>query len=303
MRIGFSSLFVLGAGLALAQKASFDVASIKPAAPQEIGKIMMSMGGDPGMIDYKHVSLRMLVQRAFGVKDYQVTAPDWAATAFFDVQAKLPPDTPTEKRNEMLQTLLEERFGLKVHKETKEVPVYSLVVGKTGAKLKEVEGPPQAAPGGAPGNNVGRGGSYGTGDKMPPSAARPGTMMMRMEGPGKMNLDARAMKMDNFVDFISRQVDRPVLNDTGLTGFYDIQIDFKAEGRMMMAGIPAGPRGDGGPGGAGGPGAGGGPAPDGVEAPSIFTAVQDQLGLKLESKRGPIETVVVDHLEKSPIEN
>src|SRR3954470_5517775 len=107
MRFIFSSLFVLGAGLALAQKPSFEVASIKPAAPQTDGRIMMMMGGDPGMFDFKHVNLRMLVTRAYGIKDYQLNAPDWMNSVFYDVQAKMPPDTPPEVKNQMLQTLLE----------------------------------------------------------------------------------------------------------------------------------------------------------------------------------------------------
>lgn len=291
MRFRFSSVFVLAAGLALAQKASFDVASVKAAAPQQDGRIMMRMGGDPGMVDYAHVSLRLLIQRAFGVKDFQVVAPDWASMAFFDVQAKLPPDTPQEKRNEMLRTLLEERFGLKVHRETREAPLYSLVVGKNGTKMKAVEAPPQPQPGAGPRRPP---------EPNPAGKATPGTIMMRMDGPGRMQLNAGAMQMTNFVDMLSRQVDRPVIDDTGLKGYYDVQLEFKPEGGGGMRGMIMMPRPDGGP---GGPGGSGGPAPDAVEAPSIFTAVQDQLGLKLESKKGPIETIVVDHLEKLPIEN
>jgi len=303
MRSIFSSLFLLGAALALAQKPSFDVASIKPAAPQTEGRIFMSMGGDPGMINYKHVSLRMLTDRAFGIKDYQLNAPDWMATAFFDVQAKLPPDTPQEQRNLMLQSLLEERFGLKFHKESKEVPIYSLVVGKNGAKMPAAtELPPNAVKAGNPpppqvgpssGGNVAVRQPDGGSEK--PRMGGPGTMMMRIEGMGKMHLTAKAMQMSSFVDMLARQVDRPVFDNTGLTGYYDFDIEFKPEGPMMRGMPMPMPHGD-------GPG-GGGPAPDAVEAPSIFTAVQDQLGLKLEPKKGPVETVVVDHFEKTPIEN
>jgi uncharacterized protein (TIGR03435 family) len=104
--------------------------------------------------------------------------------------------------------------------------------------------------------------------------------------------------MSGFADFLSRQVDRPVLDNTGLTGYYDIEMEFKPE-MGAGRGIMVAPR----PAEGGGPGGSGGPAPEGVEAPSVFTALQDQLGLKLEPKKGPIESFVVDHLEKSPIEN
>jgi uncharacterized protein (TIGR03435 family) len=300
MRFVFSTLLLFGAaGAGFAQKASFDVASVKASPPQQEGRIMSRVGGDPGMIDYNHVNLRMLVQRAFGVKDYQVVGPDWMSTVYFDVQAKLPPDTPQEKRNEMMQTLLEERFGLRFHKESKEVPIYALVVAKGGLKMKEVEAPPQnPGPSGASGGNVrtpNSGGPPKSDGPMP--APAPGMMMMRIEGAGRAHLQAGAMQIKSLTDMISRQVDRPVIDETGLTKYYDVELEFKPEGGMMMRGMPMPmPRGD-------GAGGGSGPAAEGVEAPSIFTALQDQLGLKLESKRGPIETIVVDRIEKTPIEN
>ena len=98
---------------------------------------------------------------------------------------------------------------------------------------------------------------------------------------------------------LSRQVGKPVFDNTGITGQYDFDLEFKPEEGMggMMRGMPMPmPRGDGG-------GEAHSPAPDGVEAPSIFTAVQEQLGLKLEGKKGPIETIVVDFAEKVPTEN
>src|SRR3954471_3836673 len=137
MRSIVITLVLLGGSAVFAQ--TFEVASIKAAAPQTEGRFMVRMGGDPGRIDYTNVSLRDLIRQAYAVKDYQVVAPDWTNSARFDVQAKLPPDTPQEQRNMMMQALLAERFGLKIHKESKEVPVYSLVVGKNGPKLTKAE--------------------------------------------------------------------------------------------------------------------------------------------------------------------
>src|SRR5437899_965036 len=104
MRI-LTTLVLLGGGVLGAQ--TFEVASIKAAPAQEMNRIMVSMGGDPGRIDYKNVSLRDLVRDAYGVKDYQITAPDWMNSTRFDVQAKYPPDAPREVRNVMMQNLLQ----------------------------------------------------------------------------------------------------------------------------------------------------------------------------------------------------
>jgi uncharacterized protein (TIGR03435 family) len=320
MRSIATTLFLLGGSAVFAQNPTFEVASIKPAAPQTEGRFMVQMGGDPGRIDYKNVSLRDLVRNAYGVKDYQVVAPDWMMSARYDVQAKLPPDTPQEQRNLMLQQLLADRFLLKTHKESKEVPIYSLVVGKNGPKLKKAAEQPAptvteapatgSGPGTASGPAAGGGGraAFGGGPGAGPGGRGPGgpggrggagMIMMRMEGPGKLRLTANATTTSNLADMIARQVDRPVFDDTKLTDRYDVELEFKPEnGAGMMKGMPMMmPHGDGGGGDARGP------APDGVEAPSIFTAVQDQLGLKLEAKKGPIETIVVDHSEKTPTEN
>lgn len=314
MRCIATTLLLLAGTSAYAQ--TFEVASIKATAPQEAGRIMVKMGGDPGRLDYVNVSLRDLVRQAYGVKDYQVVAPDWMLSARFDVQAKYPPDTPKETQNIMLQALLAERFALKMHKENKELPVYNLIVGKNGPKLKKAEDSPMTAmsdgPGpGAPGNiNVtagARGGgasggaSGGTfrvggpgGPGGPPMGGR-GMTMMRMEGPGKMHITSKGTTVAALSDMLARQVGKPVFDQTGITGNYDVELEFKPEeggAGGMMRGMPMmAPRPD------------GGPAPDAVEAPSIFTAIQDQLGLKLEAKKGPVETIVVDSANKTPSEN
>src|SRR5690348_6994921 len=107
MRCLLSTLLI--AGCALAQSPTFEVASIKPAAPQDAGRLMIRMGGDPGRIDYKHVPLRLLIANAYDVKDFQIVAPDWMSSEFFDIEAKLPPDTTPENRRLMMQNLLADR--------------------------------------------------------------------------------------------------------------------------------------------------------------------------------------------------
>src|SRR5258706_10884942 len=97
------------------------------------------MGGAPGRINCRGLPLRMLIARAYNVKDYQVSGLDGFGAERYDVVATMPPDTPREQVALMLQNLLTERFKLKLHREQKELPVYALVVGKSGVKMKEVE--------------------------------------------------------------------------------------------------------------------------------------------------------------------
>ncbi len=119
---------------------AFEVASVKPAAPQPPGQFRISMGGDPGRVDYQGVSLKILIERAYQIKSYQVTGPDWLDSERFDVVAKLPDGAKPEDVPKMLQTLLAERFKLTVHREQKTLPVYALGVGKNGPKLQKSGG-------------------------------------------------------------------------------------------------------------------------------------------------------------------
>jgi uncharacterized protein (TIGR03435 family) len=237
-------MLLLSLGPAFAQ--TFEVASIKAAAPQEVGRVAVRMGGDPGRIDYVNVSLRDLIRQAYDVKDYQVVGPDWLNSARFDVQAKLPPDTPREVRNVMMQNLLAERFGLKVHKDSKEAPIYYLVVGKNGPKLKPADPDALAKlqlPGGGPGAPPAGGGAGGVrvgGPGRGPGPGGPGLVMMRMGQGGNQAFSAKSMTIENFADMLSRFTGKPVIDQTGLTGNYDIDLEFKAEeGGAFMRGLPA----------------------------------------------------------------
>jgi uncharacterized protein (TIGR03435 family) len=141
-------------------KPQFEVASVKPAAnPAGIGSVpmmreMMRTGRPPGQIPMKNpgrISLENwalldLIAAAYGVRATQVSGPSWLADQDFDLEAKVPVGTPKEDLNAMLQTLLEERFGLQVHRDTRTLPGFALVVGKRGPNLKPAELPPAAAP-------------------------------------------------------------------------------------------------------------------------------------------------------------
>ena len=285
---------------------TFEVASIKPAAPQEMGRMMIGMRGGPGTPDPTQVtitnmSLTMLVQVAYDVKDYRVTAPKWMDTTRFDIVAKIPAGAKKDDLQAMMRNLLAERFKLVAHKETKEAPIYTLVVGKNGPKLKESskETPPPADADASAG---------GRGPIGPPQRDKNGFPMLRggrgnimlMNPNGRLQMVGGHVTMAQLAGNLSGQLGRPVIDKTGLTGEYDYQLEFTREGLAGMRGLPAPP-----PGGGAGPGeVGRGPAIDNPEpGPSIFTAIQEQLGLKLESRKGPVDLIVVESCEKTPTEN
>jgi uncharacterized protein (TIGR03435 family) len=256
--------FGIGLCGVVAQPQSFDVASVKPHPQSGDGMIRVRMNGgpgtpDPGRLNYENVSLKAVLGKAFDVKSYQLTAPDWTDSERFDITAKIPQGTTKEQFGVMLQSLLAERFKLTYHRDKKELPAYVLVVGKAGSKMKVSEAP-----------------------------AAGGTSM-RMQ-PGKATMNATGVSMTQLVDMLANQVERPIVDGTELTGKYDFTLEFAPEmrnvpGMPMMAG-----------GGPGGP-------PEGESAPSLFTAVQEQLGLRLEPKKAMLDLIVVDRLEKTPTEN
>ncbi len=240
----------------------FEVASIKPSDPNGHGvRVEMSPGG---RITLSGVTVKFLMQQAYGVKDFQITGgPNWIGSEKYDISAKAEGegDVTPEQLKPMMQGLLADRFKLTLHRETKELPVYALVVGKNGPKLKE------SAPeedGGAP------------------EGRRKGGTMIRMS---RGQITGQRMSMEMLANQLSNRLSRDVLDKTGLKGSYDFTLEFTPEGTQSM-----GPR-EGG----GGEAA---PPPDSA-APSIFTAVQEQLGLKLESQKGPVELLVLDHIEKA----
>ena len=275
------SLIVFASSVALGQPAgsapAFEVASIKQAAAQNDGHVRVSMGGDPGRVNYTNVTLKNVLTRAYDVRNYQITGPSWLDSERYDIVAKVPDGAPKEQIPAMLQNLLAERFKMAVHRETKEQPVYALVVGKNGPKLKKAEGGPAR-------QTIGHGGG----------PQRRGAMVM--VGNGRM--EARGATVTAFAEALSNLMDRPVVDMTKIEGNYDIALEVSMEdlSGMRRMGMMAGP----------GPGARGpeegAPAPESTPAPSIFTAVQ-QLGLKLESRKAPIDFIVVDRAEKVPTEN
>ncbi len=264
---------------------AFEVVSIKPDRAGN-GRTMISMHPN-GRFTAENISLKFLLQEAYRVKDSQIIgAQGWMATDHYDIEAKpedalvesqkgISPEHQHEQMMQMLQAMLADRFKLALHHETKELPIYALMVAKGGHKLHEA----------APSKD----------DEEIPGPMRPDGPQprhsIRMNGRGDLSISAESLDM--FAEMLSRQTGRLVVNKTGLTGNYDFALKWTPD--AGEGGMFKGPKqpGDGRSGDA--------PPPD-AAGPSIFTALQEQLGLKLESQKGPVDTIVIDHVEK-PSEN
>jgi uncharacterized protein (TIGR03435 family) len=272
-----SAALVAFAASALAQsqpsKPQFEVASIKPADPNDRGT---RIGFQPGgRFVANGITVNFLLQQAYGVRDFQISGgPGWVGSERFNISAKPDAETAAEiqKGNGnpfdgnstmslMLRSLLEDRFQLKLTRETREMPVYDLVVAKGGSKLKESSIPA--------GDGSGRGGGP----------------QIRM---GRGLLTFKAGPMEILAMQLSNQLGRTVIDKTGLKGNYDFELKWTPDLGQQPLGLRE----------VGGPEK---EPPVDTSGPSIFTALQE-LGLKLESTKGPVEILVIDHAEK-PTEN
>ena len=235
---------------------TFEVATIKPSKPDEPGKAFLVQGRRFKTIN---VTLSEMISFAYGVHAKQVIgAPAWAATDKFDIDAQ--PDgegAPSDKQwKGMLQKLIVERFKFTFHRDNRELSVYVLSVAKTGPKLTKSEGDPNGLPG----------------------------LFFR----GRLgDLHVTNANMGDFTGLMQEAVlDRPVLNQTGLSGRFDFNLDWTPDDSQfngMGAKIP--------------------PPTDGANPPpALYTAIQEQIGLKLDAAKAPAEVLVIDHVEK-PSEN
>lgn len=283
------------------QTLSFEVASIKPSAPQPMGNIRMSINTDGGMARYNGIPLRDLIRLAYRVKDFQLEGPDWMGGERFDIVAKLPEGAKEDQIPEMLQSLLAERFKLTLHRDNKEHAIYALIVGKNGPQLKAAEvqtrdanSPASPAPGGGPDNAPAKGtASVRTGGPGGVAGNPPRGAMMFMLDPAGVHLKAPAATLANVADALSRFTERPIVDMTGIQGQYEFDLTFAPEK------MPNGPRGAGpmpGP-------AGDRPADAAAEPAASVADVVQRYGLKLDPRKAPMEVLIIDHIEKTPTEN
>jgi uncharacterized protein (TIGR03435 family) len=231
-----------------------------------------------------NITPQMLIRVAYGVEDNQISrAPNWVNSENYDVEAKvdssvadalrkLGEDQRKLERQRMLQALLADRFKLTLHRETKDLPVYALVIAKNGAKLQKSK-PGDTYPNGLKG----------------PDGLPGGPTSMRIK-PGEVIIQARPV--ESLAWALSRLLGRTVLDKSALKGNYDFTLQWAPdEGQGGMLKGPEGSQ----------QGTDNAPSPE-SPGPSIFAAIQEQLGLKLESQNGPGEILVIDHVEK-PSEN
>ena len=235
---------------AIPRQPAYDVVSIRPSQPGESNRWHRTTANGISM----GMSLKALIMAAYSIQteDQMSGLPGWTVNAQFDVEAKMDPDTAallaklpqdeqTKQRWLMLQALLADRFGLKVHHETRELPVYRLVIAKGGLKMQKTLADEKR------GVNAARG-----------------------------QITARGISIEALLLYLSAWSGRTVVDKTGLTGGYDMDLHWTPED-------------------AGGTSQTSGTSLD--SGPSFFTAIQEQLGLKLESSKEPMDTIVIDHVE------
>ena len=263
----------------------FEVASVKP---NKSGENFIRFGLQPGgRFTAQNVPARELIRFAYNVQPFQIEGgPGWLSSDRFDVTAKAEGELPnvgpgqSGPVQQMMQNLLADRFKLKVHRESKEMPIYALVLARSDGKLgKQIEpSTTDCAAMRGRGAGPGRGGPGGP----PPAPPQPGERPQCGMFMGFGSVGAGDVPLEQLAQLLSGRVQRIVVDKTGLTGRYSFNMEFTPDQMPPPGAAPPGVQ---------------LPAvnPDG---PSIFTALQEQLGLKLESTRGPVETLVIDSIEQ-----
>jgi uncharacterized protein (TIGR03435 family) len=210
---------------------TFEVASIKPAQPlipnaRGFIPIPGPSGGpgtkDPGRINYPYMTLKSVLMTAYNVKNFQVSGPSWLDSERFDIVATMPPETTKEQLRIMLQNLLIDRFQMSVHREKKELPMYSLVVIDP-RKLRESTANTTVHPDAPPPPGAPRMGPDGF--PIEPAATSPGMIMFMVSG--RARLTATAQTMQALADRFSNQLNRPVIDNTGLSAKYDFTLTMR----------------------------------------------------------------------------
>lgn len=306
MNICKALLIVLVAGAVGAAQAPepapvFEVASVKP---NKSGTNFVNIGNLPGgRFNATNVTPYMLLRQAYNLQPSQIIgAPSWLESEHFDIVAKASGEVGPGQMPLMIRALMVDRFKLLAHTETRELQIYALVKarsdGKLGPQLKPSAvdcaamrgrgGPPPGGPAG-PGGFVGRGVGPGGVPAPPPPPGGPGGAgfgtgvrppCAQMFGPA--SLGGGGMTMAQLANMLSTRVNRIIVDRTGLTGGFDLDLNWTPD--QMPQGAPAAF-----------PGAPPLPPID-PNGPSIFTAIQEQLGLKLDSTKGPADVLVIDSI-------
>jgi len=274
---------VAAVGLAMAMSSVIVVAAPQtesvPTAKFEVASIKRNVSGDQnsgggplgGRLKEINVTLKSLISTAYGVRDFQISGgPGWIDSDRYDIEAKAANGSGKQMVGPMLAALLADRFALRLHRETKTLPVYELTVAKTGLKLQPAKE-----------------GSCITPD--PNNPMQPGQKITETCGYhvlGRNRFDATKVSLADLAIAFSRVLGRTVIDKSGRTEGFDIHLTFAPYETAPRSERPGDPDRQANP----------------TDAPDLFAAVQEQLGLKLESTKGPVEVLVIDHAEK-PSEN
>ncbi len=276
---------------------AFEVASIKEARPPlsveslQAGQFHVGMNINESRADYGFLSLADLIPYAYRVKRYQVSGPSWMNETRWDILAKIPEGQPSDRASEMMQSLLAERFKLSIHRENREQSVYALVVGKGGLKIQKAADEEE-------GGGVGGGLNVRIdNDGIAISGAATGTVHLTAGPNGGMQMQMAKISMAAFADRLTQFMDRPIVDATELKGDYQVTLDLPIEAMSGMAfaqklAALAG---------LGSFGIREVSPPDTLGA-AIVQAVKT-LGLELQSRKTPVEAIIVDRLEKTPTAN
>lgn len=276
MIAGLTGLLLFVAGSARGQASAneeFEVATVKPFIPDPNGWAVRTDGGpgtsDPNRIRYLNLTLKSLLATAYGVENYMISGPaSLDSGQRWIIEATIRPGATREQVSQMLQNLLLDRFGMVVHHETKTVTVYELTMLRKGPKLREfVENAPSPADG-----------KLSTRDKDGFVRIRPGLRPIIFAEGGISHVWGGGEAISELVNYLSSVLKAPVIDKTGLSGKYDYNLEFSEAPGVVADNVAD-------------------------SAPDFTAAVRDQLGLKIESKKGPIDLLVIDHVQKTPTAN
>jgi uncharacterized protein (TIGR03435 family) len=266
----------------------FEVASIKPYAASGPNEVAVGVHVDGAQIQATGLSIRNLIAIAYRIKAALISGPDWITSERFDISAALPAGSTAAQLPEMFQSLLADRFQMKVHRDKKELPVYVLGAGKGPLKLKESPPNPDADKDEPKGTaNVSAGGSAkGVGINFGHGVSFTFA---------NNQFVATKMTMAMFAENLERFADRPIVDETGLTGQYDFTIDFTPEDYRVMLIRSA-------------VNSGGNVRPQALRlldhaSPSALGDALQQVGLKLDSRKAPLDVLVIDDALKTPTAN
>ena len=244
-------------------KLAFEVASIKPNKSVD-SRVMLE--AQPGGVRLLNYTAKRLLQTAYGVKDFQIAgAPAWANSERYDINGRTESPVKGPELRPILQSLLADRFDLAIHREMKDMPIYALVIAKGGLKIHEAsDSDPQILEARNP-------------------EGRPSVTRVR-----RGSVVAQGSTMPGFAELLATFLGRNVIDKTGLSARYDIKLQWTPDanelGNFANMGVPettdAGPS----------------------DGPSLFAALQEQLGLRLEAQRGPVELLVIDKISR-PTQN